>query len=61
MKVYACYHKVQRIEHWTILQDNLEFITQSLWKAIKWEENVDGFTDNGKIIHTRYYKEFDLQ
>lgn len=59
MKVYVCYHKVQRIEYWTVMKDEIEFITQSLWKAVQWEKNTEGSDD--KYSHTRYYKEFDLQ
>jgi len=59
MKVYACYHKVQRIEYWTVMKDELEFITQSLWKAVQWEKDTEDSDD--KYSHTRYYKEFDLQ
>jgi hypothetical protein len=41
------------------MKDELEFITQSLWKAVQWEKDTEDSDD--KYSHTRYYKEFDLQ
>lgn len=61
MKVYACYLKVQKVEHWEIVSDDVEFITDSLLKANCWKMKSEGVSQNGVYINTRYFKEFELQ
>ena len=61
MKVYACYLRIQKVEHWEIVSEDVQFITDSYQKAV--EEVIDGswYSEDGYFFYTPYYKEFDLQ
>lgn len=61
MKVYACYLKVQKVEHWEIIFDDVQFITDSPDKAFEWSRKCYMYMGEHTVYHTYYYKEFELQ
>ena len=61
MKVYACYRKLQAIQFWNIILEDVIFITDDILKAQEWENRSEKVSKDGEYVHIRYYKEFELQ
>lgn len=61
MKVYACYHRLQALEFWEIISDDVVFITASNSIALEWEKSSEEKSSDGLYVHIKYYKEFNLQ
>lgn len=61
MKVYACYLRVQKVEHWEIVSDDIQFITSSFQDARDWVNKFEAYSEDNHSYYTHYYKEFELQ
>lgn len=61
MKVYACYLRVQKVEHWEIISDDVQFMTSSQEKARDWSRGDSKYSDDHYFYYTTYYREFELQ
>lgn len=61
MKVYACYLRVQKVEHWAIVSDDIQFIPKSSEKARDWSRKDQSYSESNRLYYTHYYKEFELQ
>lgn len=61
MKVYACYLRVQKVEHWEIISEDIQFITSSGFEARDWSRTGCIYSDVDKVYLTHYFEEFELQ
>lgn len=61
MKVYACYRKLQAVQFWNIISEDVIFIADDILKAQEWENRSEKVSKDGEFVHIRYYKEFELQ
>lgn len=61
MIVYACYRRLQAIQFWNIISEDVIFITDDILKAQEWENRSEKVSKDGEFVHIRYYKEFELQ